>query len=108
MRQVTGEPETSQECKGNAWLQNCVGFCEEPDEFYRSHYLIWALHAEAQLSSMWLRNAREYVQHRSEKQALKTEKSCRLRSVRLRDSEAGRPGKGPVCKCYSDDCFSSW
>ena len=81
VRQVAGEPETLQGCTGNLWLQNSVGFCEEPDMFNRSHYLIWALDVEAQLSSMWLRNAREYVQHRSEKQVLKTEKSCRLRSV---------------------------
>lgn len=74
-----------------------MGFWEEPGEFYRGHSLIRALDAEAQLSSTWLRNARESVLHRSENQALETEKRSRLRSVCLRDSEAGRPGKGPVC-----------
>lgn len=56
-----GKPETLRGCKGNAWLQNPVGFCDELGRFYKSHYLIWALYAEVQLSSMWLRNAREYV-----------------------------------------------
>lgn len=61
VRQVTGEPETLLGCKGNTWLPNCVGFCEEPDRVHRSQYLIWALDVPAQLSSVWLRNARECV-----------------------------------------------
>lgn len=43
------------------------------------------------------------AQQLSEKQVLQTEKSCRLRSVGLCGSEAGRPGKEPISKCYSDD-----
>lgn len=65
VRQVTGEPETLLGCKGNTWLPNCVGFCEVPDRVHRSQYLIWALDVPAQLSSVWLRNARECVCVRS-------------------------------------------
>lgn len=43
MTQVSGKPETIQGCEGNAWSQNCVGFCEDPgarllaeDKFYKS------------------------------------------------------------------------
>lgn len=43
-RWVPGKPETVQDCEGKAWLQNPVGFFEEPrarlfaeDNFYQSH-----------------------------------------------------------------------
>lgn len=59
---------TLHKTEGNEWLQNCVGSSEEPGarlfaegKFYKSHYLIWVLDAEMQLSSMWLRNARDSV-----------------------------------------------